>query len=64
MTHQLITKILLLSKEKTGLKHPTKERMKGNLLLLIHGGSSFEVLHSTKFLHFNHATLMTLFPIL
>lgn len=35
MTHQLIAEILFLSKEKTGLKHPIKERMKGNLLLLI-----------------------------
>lgn len=44
MTHQLITEILFLSKEKTGLKHPINERMKGNLLLLIRRGSSFEVL--------------------
>lgn len=52
MTHQLITKILLLSKEKTGLKQPIKERMKGNLLLLIHRGSAFEVLHDTYFFTF------------
>lgn len=58
MTHQLITEILFLSKEKTGLKHPIKERMKGNLLFLIHIGSSFEVVPSDKFLHFNHAALM------
>lgn len=55
MSHQLITEILFLSTEKTGLKHPIKGRMKGNLLLLIHRGSSFEVLHSAIFLHFNHA---------
>lgn len=58
MTHQLITEILFLSKEKTGLKHPIKERMKGNLLFLIHIGSSFEVLPSNKIVHFNHAALM------
>lgn len=58
VTHQLITEILFLSKEKTGLKHPIKERMKGNLLFLIHIGSSFEVLPSDKFLHFSHAALM------
>ena len=28
MSHQLITEIRFLSKEKTGLKHPIKERMK------------------------------------
>lgn len=64
MTHQLIAEILFLSKEKTGLKHPIKERMKGNLLLLIHRGSSFEVLHSYKNIHFNQDILMMLFPIL
>lgn len=51
MTHQLITEILFLSKEKTGLKYPIKERMKGNPLLLIHSGSSFEVLPFNTFLH-------------
>lgn len=64
MTHQLIAEILFLSKEKTGLKHPIKERMKGNLLLQIHRRSSFEVLHSNKILHFSHNILMMLFPIL
>lgn len=56
MTHQLIAEILFLSKEKTGLKHPIKERMKGNLLLQIHRRSSFEVLHSNKI--FNILTII------
>lgn len=61
MTHQLITEILFLSKEKTGLKYPIKERMEGNLLLLIHGGSPFEALQSNTFLRFfNRAPLMML----
>lgn len=52
MTHQLITEILLLSKEKTGLNHPIKERMKGNLLLLIHRGSSLKCFTPTFFFTF------------
>lgn len=60
MTHQLITEILFLSKEETGLKYPSKERMEGNLLLLIHGGSSFEVLQSNTFLRYNRAPLTML----
>lgn len=63
MTHQLIAEILFLSKEKTGLKHPIKERMKGNLLLWIHRWSSFEVPHSNKFYIFSNNILMMLFPI-
>lgn len=60
MTHQLITEILFLSKEKTGLKYPIKERMEGNLLLLIYRGSSFEVLQSNTFLCYNRAPLTML----